>query len=539
MDIIAVLRSYVESVLSNVQDAKVLLFDNETAEIAGLVYSQTELLRHDVVLIERLRARLPKPVDDWLSPLQCVCILRPTPQNIHDLCSELNCPHFNTYYIFFTNAVRRDTLQQIAYADHGSKVFVVHEIFMDVLALNKRLFSLNIPFSIHKQDEPTIQRIVDGIFSILCAFKLRSGIRFDVNSAFCQLIGDRLARQISENQDLFQSPHSNALTIIIDRRTDPITPLLHSWSYQSLIHELLGIRNNIVSLKSEAKKTICLDERTDEFFGQNLFQSFGDLGKLVTGLTDGVKKGHTDVKDVKDVDGLKRFISAYPLYQQKKALAAKHTGLLSEVSSIIRRENLIEFGPMEQKLAVNDDFSNQLHFVLNTVRDVNITEQNALRVALLYALHYEQSGAGFEEVKGALNGRHRGDYLVAVFDAFLAFCGQGFQRQEPLFAAKSFLSKARDLIGRDENKFSLYQPAISGVLQKLEKKQADSGFRAIDGVQTPHECRRIVLFFVGGVTYEEARLVYECVQRSGLDVIVGGTNVHNMSSFLVEEVYRK
>jgi hypothetical protein len=32
--------------------------------------------------------------------------------------------------------------------------------------------------------------------------------------------------------------------LIVDRRDDPVTPLLAQWTYQAMVHELLGISNN-------------------------------------------------------------------------------------------------------------------------------------------------------------------------------------------------------------------------------------------------------------------------------------------------------
>ena len=36
------------------------------------------------------------------------------------------------------------------------------------------------------------------------------------------------------------------LLLIIDRRSDPVTPLLMQWTYQAMVHELIGIKNNRV-----------------------------------------------------------------------------------------------------------------------------------------------------------------------------------------------------------------------------------------------------------------------------------------------------
>lgn len=38
------------------------------------------------------------------------------------------------------------------------------------------------------------------------------------------------------------------LLLILDRRNDPVTPLLSPWTYQAMVHELLGIHNGRVDL---------------------------------------------------------------------------------------------------------------------------------------------------------------------------------------------------------------------------------------------------------------------------------------------------
>jgi hypothetical protein len=42
--------------------------------------------------------------------------------------------------------------------------------------------------------------------------------------------------------------------LIIDRRSDPVTPLLMQWTYQAMVHEVLGIRNN--RIYSTVSKTV-------------------------------------------------------------------------------------------------------------------------------------------------------------------------------------------------------------------------------------------------------------------------------------------
>ena len=72
------------------------------------------------------------------------------------------------------------------------------------------------------------------------------------------------------------------LLMILDRRADPITPLLNQWTYQAMVHELLGIDNNRVDLSSVPKiskemKKIVLSSEQDEFYAKNMFENFGDV----------------------------------------------------------------------------------------------------------------------------------------------------------------------------------------------------------------------------------------------------------------------
>jgi vacuolar protein sorting-associated protein 45 len=40
------------------------------------------------------------------------------------------------------------------------------------------------------------------------------------------------------------------VVLILDRRDDPVTPLLSQWTYHAMIHELVGITDNTVRLTS-------------------------------------------------------------------------------------------------------------------------------------------------------------------------------------------------------------------------------------------------------------------------------------------------
>lgn len=61
----------------------------------------------------------------------------------------------------------------------------------------------------------------------------------------------------------FRRSEKSPVLIILDRRNDPVTPLLTQWTYQGMVHEELGIVNGRVSLedapdvRDELKVFIC------------------------------------------------------------------------------------------------------------------------------------------------------------------------------------------------------------------------------------------------------------------------------------------
>ena len=77
----------------------------------------------------------------------------------------------------------------------------------------------------------------------------------------------------------FRPTQTQPLLLILDRRNDPVTPLLSQWTYQAMVHELLGIQNGRVDLsmvpdiRPELKVSSCLSIRypgTDKYAGSHL-----------------------------------------------------------------------------------------------------------------------------------------------------------------------------------------------------------------------------------------------------------------------------
>ena len=74
----------------------------------------------------------------------------------------------------------------------------------------------------------------------------------------------------------------NCQLIIMDRKSDPVTPLLMQWLYMGMVHEFMPIWNNRVKLVTGGKEEeFVLSPQTDDFLKEHKWDNFGDLSNAV------------------------------------------------------------------------------------------------------------------------------------------------------------------------------------------------------------------------------------------------------------------
>lgn len=87
---------------------------------------------------------------------------------------------------------------------------------------------------------------------MLLALKKKPLIRYAKNSLLCTKLAREVRYHITQEEQLFEfrKPDTPPILLLVDRREDPVTPLLTQWTYQAMVHELLGIENGRVDLSN-------------------------------------------------------------------------------------------------------------------------------------------------------------------------------------------------------------------------------------------------------------------------------------------------
>lgn len=222
---------------------KALVLDSMTTKIVSMVYSQTQILEKSVYLVELLGSQ-----HEPMLHLKAALFIQPTESNLSILTNELRNPRFSEYHLFFTNICSTDYLSRLAREDINEVIKQVHEYYADFVPVNEDFFQLGVTGSLslsspirNLKTDQIFERNVNGLLSFLLATKKRPcQIRYQSSSEVARRVANDVLSRI-EGDGIFVFQNQGPVLLILDRRDDPITPLLTQWTYQAMVHELLGV----------------------------------------------------------------------------------------------------------------------------------------------------------------------------------------------------------------------------------------------------------------------------------------------------------
>lgn len=547
-------RRYIERMLNDVDGMKMLLLDDETTQMLSMIYSQTEVLRNQVFLTEKLSAARK----ERMMHLKGVVYVRPTAENMELLAKELKDPKYIEYHIYFSNVVGAQKLRALAKADAHAVICTVQEYFADYFAVNHDLFTLNVANSLlmslpqdrwDRRVQDSFSRCCDGAIAALLSLKWKPVIRYQGNSSIAQTFAREVQSRILQENKLFSfgsRSRSQPVMIVLDRRDDPVTPLLTQWTYQAMVKELIGLDDNRVdmsnarNIRKDLREVVlsCVD---DEFFAEHMYDNFGDLGAACKDLLAMYQRKYKDNQQIESIEDMQNFVERYPQFKALSNNVSKHVAVVSELSRLVSEHNMMNQSELEQDLACSDDHSSQLRTLKGLLEDPNLVGIDALRIVLLYALRYEERHSNqIEALKRTLQQRKGvSSSQIALIDTILSYAGAA-KRGVDLFGSSGILgsiakSLKKGVVGV-ENVYTQHRPYLADVLEQLLKgKLKDTDYPyAREGSKQKNRAQDVFVFILGGSTYEEANTVSEINRGGDARLVLGGPHIHNSQSFLKE-----
>ncbi|XP_016441080.1 vacuolar protein sorting-associated protein 45 homolog [Nicotiana tabacum] len=559
MVLVAAVREYINRMLQDISGMKVLILDSHTVSFVSVVYSQSELLKKEVFLVELVDSISMSK--ESMSHLKAVYFLRPISENIQHMRRQLAKPRFGEYHLFFSNILKDTQLHMLADSDEHEVVQQLQEFYADFVALDPYHFTLNMA-SNHMYMLPAVvdpsalqqfcERVVDGISAVFLALKRRPIIRYSRTSDIAKRIAHEASKLMYQQESGlfdFRRTEVSPLLLIIDRRDDPVTPLLNQWTYQAMVHELIGIQDNKVNLKNVGKlpkdqQEVVLSSEQDAFFKANMYDNFGDIGMNIKKMVDDFQQVAKSNQNIQTIEDMAKFVDNYPEYRKMQGNVSKHVTLVTEMSKIVEERKLMLVSQTEQELACNGGQGAAFEAVTNLLNNDNISDIDRLRLVMLYALRYEkESPVQLMQLFNKLASRSP-KYKPGLVQFLLKQAGVD-KRTGDLYGNRDLLNIARNMargLKGVENVYTQHQPLLFQTMENITRgRLRDVDYPYVGNHFQQARPQEVVIFIVGGTTYEESRSVaLQNSTNSGIRFILGGSALLNSKRFLkdLEEAQR-
>ncbi|GME38331.1 Sec1-like protein [Neofusicoccum parvum] len=600
---------------------KVLVFDTLGRDVISSVLRVNDLRGWGVTIhlsINTTRHSIPD--------VPVIYLVEPTAQNLEIITSDLARGLYSPAYVNFLSSIPRPLLEDFAAktaehgtADHLSQIFdqylnfIVSEPDLFSLGMGKETYwTLNSAQVADEVLDAAVDRIVSGLFSVVVTMGTIPIIRCPKGGA-AEMISAKLDRKLRDHilnskDNLFSganqkvsatgaAPSSRPVLIIVDRNVDLIPMLSHSWTYQSLVNDVLKMHLNRITVelpademnptKGVTRKSYDLNA-SDFFWAKNAGAPFPNVAEAIdTELqqykqdSDDITKktGATSLDDLQNdasasVKQLGAAITLLPELRERKSLLDMHMTILTALLKAIKDRQLDNYFQLEE--TVTKQTKQQ---ILDLIKDADKGNEplDKLRLFIIWFLSTEQevSRADLDRFDEALRDLFRGFSSISnrLTDRFKD-AGLGSNFENLISGVKNFLPANKDLtltkiteslmdpqnasssaIAKTEN-YLYFDPRSANARGTMppasQARNQQGGLSGVGrGIEASFGQRRqgfseAIVFTVGGGSMDEYGNLQEWAQRtSGTGapgtgprrrVVYGSTELVNAEDFINSEL---
>ncbi|KAI8053210.1 Sec1-like protein [Syncephalis plumigaleata] len=591
---------YLETVRSVQPPAryKIVIVDATSVKLLSAACKMYDILEENVTLVESIeKKRQP------FTNLEALYILTPCVESVFLMIQDLSNggpggrpgSMYAAAHVFFTHTLDDMLFKKITTSKASPLIRSLKELYVDFYAIESKVFSLGLHNTFysffgpkHDNMDKDLPLVADRLFSVCSTIGENPIIRYhrpgnDPNSFNRTTLPAQLANMLQDKLDEFvrlsngefppkrEGNPPRAMLYILDRSVDLTAPLVHEFTYQAMINDLLKVEDGtkytheFVSGSGDvSSKEVILDETDNiwvEYRHAHIAECSGRLTADFKKLTSENKAAAAGNKGEASLSDMKRILSDLPQFQELKEKYSAHISMAQECMSLFNKQKLPAIGEVEQDMACKETSEgeypkNLVERLLPLLDDSSITEDNKLRLIMLYTIYKD----GLKWVDRYRLQQHANlserdiialENLELLHARITKEAHSGFKKlkiprlkknkvEEVPYELSRFVPEIQKILDKqinshvDDNIFPYTREVRPSELNEQAKKTVQS-LRSTKpswqkSVQERTESRpvsggKIIVFIAGGITYSEIRAVYEIGRKFGRDILIGSTHI--------------
>lgn len=275
-----------------------------------------------------------------------------------------------------------------------------------------------------------------------------------------------------------------------------------------------------------------------------MYLNFGDLGQNAKDYVEQFASKQASGRKLDSIEDMKRFVGEFPEFRRLSGNVTKHVTLVTELSRRVGTDHLLDVSEVEQSLACNDNHASDVKNLQRIIQTPEIPAANKLRLVAIYALRYashsNNSTPALLDLLSVAGGVSKSRInSIPKLLSYAQSVQSVTQNAGDLFQPTGIFAEARQRFNRGlrgvENVYTQHSPQLATTLQDLIKGRLNTNAYPFveGGGQTRDKPQDILIFVVGGATYEEAKMVAQVNASSpGVRVVLAGNGILNSSMFL-------
>lgn len=289
-----------------------------------------------------------------------------------------------------------------------------------------------------------------------------------------------------------------------------------------------------------------MSQDQDPFFKKNMYTNFGDLGQNAKDYVEQFASKSQLGMQLDSIADMKRFVEDYPEFRKLSGNVSKHVTLISELSRRVGEDSLLDVSELEQSLACNDNHNADLKALQQLLARPNVPPENKLRLVAIYALRYSNHPSNAVPMLTDLLGVSTtlSQSRIAMIKSLQTYHKSLQQTQSTsnvdIFTAPGNLfttarSALQTRLKGVENVYTQHTPLLSSTISDLLRGRLSTVSHPFveGGGATKDRPQDVIVFMIGGTTYEEARMVATVnASTPGVRIVLGGTSILRSESFL-------